>query len=129
MSSASVTSRSYRKGLSRLTKLVGSTGSVRRPIVFLLIALLISTIIAPSFLTIRNLEALLVSSSFLMVIAVGEAVVIITGMIDLGVQSILASGGMLVAFLSVFGKLPVEISIPIGIIFGAIVGLVVVSTK
>jgi len=110
---------------SKVTQILGQTGSVRRPIAFLIIALVISTLLEPSFLTVRNLEALLVSSSFLMVIAVGEAVVIITGMIDLGVQSILASGGMLVAFLSVFGEFPAAISIPTGLLFGAVVGLVV----
>ncbi len=103
----------------------GANGSVRRPILFVILALLISSMIAPSFLSLKNIEALLVSSSFLMIIAVGEAIVVITGMIDLGVQSVFASGGMLVAYLSVFGNQPAYIAVPVGLIFGALVGLLV----
>lgn len=125
-SAASVSSEvSIPRMRSFLSALFGQNGSVRRPILFVILALFISSMIAPSFLTARNIEALLVSSSFLMIIAVGEAIVVITGMIDLGVQSVFASGGMLVAYLSVFGDQPAYIAVPIGLIFGAIVGLIV----
>lgn len=111
------------KSFSR--KIFGQSGSVRRPVLFLIIALVISGIIAPSFLTGRNINALLVSSSFLMVITVGEALVIMTGMIDLGVESILAAGGMLVAFLSVMQHLSSAVAIPVTLVGGLVVGLVV----
>ena len=111
------------KGLS--WKIFGSSGSVRRPVLFLIIALIISDIIAPSFLTGRNISALLVSSSFLVVITIGEALVIMTGMIDLGVESILAAGGMLVAFLSVIQHLSSLTSIAVTLVGGLVVGLVV----
>lgn len=106
-------------------KLFGASGSVRRPIIFIIIALIISGIIAPSFLTSRNISALLVSSSFLVVITVGEALVVMTGMIDLGVESILASGGMLIAFLSVLKSVPSGIAIPLTLAGGLFVGLIV----
>lgn len=108
-----------------LAKAFGPSGSVRRPIVFLLVALIISGVVAPSFLTGRNINALLVSSSFLVVITIGEALVIMTGMIDLGVESILAAGGMLVAFLSVMDHLSSGVAIPITLLAGLLVGLVV----
>lgn len=106
-------------------RIFGPSGSARRPIVFIIIALIISGLIAPSFLTSRNLSALLVSSSFLVVLTVGEALVIITGMIDLGVESIMASGGMLVAFLTVIKHVPSGVAIPVTLAGGLFVGLVV----
>lgn len=108
-----------------MARAFGPSGSVRRPIVFLLVALIISGFVAPSFLTGRNINALLVSSSFLVVITIGEALVIMTGMIDLGVESILAAGGMLVAFLSVVDHLSSGVAIPITLLGGLLVGLVV----
>ncbi len=105
-------------------KIFGASGSVRRPVIFMIIALIISGIVAPSFLTGRNINALLVSSSFLVVITIGEALVIMTGMIDLGVESVLASGGMLVAFLSVLKHVPSGEAIPLTLVGGLVVGLV-----
>lgn len=107
------------------TKLFGPSGSVRRPILFLVIALIISGIVAPSFVSARNINALLVSSSFLVVITIGEALVIMTGMIDLGVESVLAAGGMLVAFLTVLQHMPAGVAIPVTLVGGVLVGLVV----
>lgn len=104
---------------------LGHPGSIRRPLVFVAIALIISTIIAPSFFTSRNLVALLVSSSFLVVLAVGESVVVLLGMIDLGVESMMASGGMLVAYLAVFDGLAGPASVLIALLFGALSGLFV----
>ena len=106
-------------------RIFGSSGSVRRPVLFLVIALIISGIIAPSFLTGRNISALLVSSSFLVIITVGEALVIMAGMIDLGVESILAAGGMLVAFLSVMQHLSSLTAIAVTLVGGLAIGLVV----
>ena len=105
--------------------LMGPPGSVRRPLVFVIIALIISGIIAPSFFTARNLIALLVSSSFLVVLAIGESVVVLLGMIDLGVESMMASGGMLVAYLAVFDRIPGPASVLIGLAYGALGGLLV----
>jgi ribose/xylose/arabinose/galactoside ABC-type transport system permease subunit len=104
---------------------LGPPGSIRRPLLFVAIALIISSIIAPSFFTSRNLIALLVSSSFLVVLAVGESVVVLLGMIDLGVESMMASGGMLVAYLAVFDGITGPVSVLIGLLFGALSGLVV----
>lgn len=101
----------------------GDAGSVKRPLIFLFAALIVSSVIAPSFLSSRNLDALLVSSSFLIVLTVGEALVIMTGMIDLGVQSIMASAGMFVAFLTVMLHVPALGAVPLTLISGIVAGI------
>jgi ribose transport system permease protein len=103
--------------------ILGQAGSVRRPIVFLAITFLVAWIIAPSFLTLSNLNALLIGSSFLIVLAAGEAVVIMLGMIDLGVESVLASAGMLASFLYVFNKMPAALAMILALIVGIAIGI------
>jgi ribose/xylose/arabinose/galactoside ABC-type transport system permease subunit len=105
--------------------LFGAPGSVRRPLVFLAIAFALSEIVAPSFLRLSNLRALLISSSFLIVTAVGEAFVVLMGMIDLGVQSVLASAGMMVAYLNLMVALPAAIAVPVALLYGVVVGWLV----
>jgi ribose/xylose/arabinose/galactoside ABC-type transport system permease subunit len=104
--------------------ILGTPGSVVRPVLFLAIALALSGVVAPSFLTLSNIRALLVASSFLIVITVGEAFVIMMGMIDLGVQSVLASAGMLVAYLNIIVPLPAALAVPAALVFGVATGLV-----
>ncbi len=112
-----------------LHKLSGGEGSVRRPIIFLLIAMGLATWAAPTFLTLGNLSALLVSSSFLIVVTVGEAFVIMAGSIDLGVESILSSFGMFVAWLVVFhdfsSVLAIVVALVVSILLGVGLGLLV----
>ncbi|MGH7068075.1 MAG: hypothetical protein ACREFO_14130 [Acetobacteraceae bacterium] len=71
---------------------LGRPGNVRRPALFLVVISVAASLLSPSFLTLRNLLAVLTSSSFLIVLAVGEAFVILVGMIDLGVESVLSAG-------------------------------------
>jgi len=92
-----------------LRLLLGRPGSIRRPLGFLVLIGLAASLSSGSFLTLRNVEALLTSTSFLVVATVGEAFVILVGMIDLGVESVLAASGMLAAWLYVmhgFGTAP-----------------------
>lgn len=107
------------------SRALGRPGALRRPVLFLLIALVLGGIASPAFLSPANINALLISSSFLIVVTVGEAVVILLGMIDLGVQSVLASAGMLVAYLDVFRGLPWWQSVPLTLLFGVLVGVIV----
>ncbi len=108
------------RGLQRL--LFGRPGSVRRPAVFLVVAFAVSSLVSPAFLTLNNLVALLASSSFLVVVAAGEAFVIMVGGIDLGVESVLAASGMFLAWLYVFQRLPAGAAMAAALIFGAAVG-------
>jgi ribose/xylose/arabinose/galactoside ABC-type transport system permease subunit len=102
--------------------LAGRPGSIRRPLAFFIIICAVAELLAPSFLTARNLQALLTNSSFLIVVAVGEAVVILVGMIDLGVESMLAASGMLVAWLTVFHDAPAGLAVALTLAAGAGVG-------
>ena len=120
-------SAEQRKAVQRF--LFGNPGSMRRPIVFLILAIIVASFVSPSFFTARNAVAVLTSSSFLIVVAVGEAFVILVGMINLGVESILAAGGMFAAWLFVFNAVPtwatILISLGAGIAVGCLVGLLV----
>lgn len=103
----------------------GREGSVRRPVAFLIAAVIIATIITPSFLRPANINSLLVGSSFLVVVAVGEAFVIMIGSIDLGVESMLASFGMAIAWLTVFQGAPTGLALLVTLAGSLLVGLVV----
>ncbi len=107
----------------------GRAGSVRRPLAFLIIICALATLSSRSFLSLRNIEAVLTSSSFLVVATVGEAFVILVGMIDLGVESLLAASGLLIAWLTVFHGVPtlpaVLLTLLAGLAIGALVGTLV----
>jgi ribose/xylose/arabinose/galactoside ABC-type transport system permease subunit len=109
--------------------IVGRPGAAQRPAAFLFIICLIATALAPAFLTVGNLTALLTSSSFLVVAAVGEGFVILVGMIDLGLESMLAASGMFIAWMTVFHGVPTPLALvatlAAGTAIGAIVGLFV----
>ena len=108
---------------------VGRPGSVRRPLGFLIIICVLAALSSRSFLSLRNVEAVLTSSSFLVVVTVGEAFVVLVGMIDLGVESLLAASGLLVAWLTVFHGIPTGpallLTLLAGLGVGALVGLLV----
>lgn len=104
--------------------LAGRPGSVRRPVIFVIIISSLAGLLAPSFLTMGNLQALLTNSSFLIAVAVGQAFVILVGMIDLGVESVLAASGMLVAWLTVFHDVPAGVAVALTLAAGAGVGVV-----
>lgn len=103
--------------------LVGRPGGVRRPLAFLILICIVASLVAPAFLTVNNLTALLTSSSFLIVAAVGEAFVIMVGMIDLGLESMLAASGMFVAWLTVFHGVPGPLAVILTLVAGAVVGM------
>ncbi|MHB8189630.1 MAG: ABC transporter permease [Ferrimicrobium sp.] len=113
--------------------LFGGTGSVKRPIMFLVVTVVISSFLSQSFFTIANARSLLIASSFLVVITVGEAFVIMMGMIDLGVESVLAASGMLVAFFTIYQRMPaipaVLLTLIIGVLIGVVVGLLVTKGR
>jgi hypothetical protein len=73
------------RGLTRT--LLGREGDVRRPVAFLILGAIVATIITPDFVRPSNIDSLLVDNSYLLVIAVGEAFVIMVGSIDLGVEA------------------------------------------
>lgn len=128
--SADARSRNLRDLRRRIGRGVfGRPGAIRRPLGFLLLIGLAATFSSPSFLTLRNISALLTSTSFLVVVTVGEAFVVLVGMIDLGVESVLACSGMFVAWLfvmhAVTGWLSLLATLAAGAAVGGAVGLLV----
>lgn len=109
--------------------LAGRQGSVRRPIGFLILAAIAAWAVAPTFVHTANLKALLASSSFLVVIAVGEGFVILVGSIDLGVESMMASFAMLAGYLNILhgwpGALGLAAMFGAAVVLGSVVGLLV----
>ena len=81
-----------------------------------LILVIISSIMSDSFLTLENINNLLRQQSFLLIIAVGSLLVVISGGIDLSVGSVMGLSVMLTA-----GMVKAEMSL--GIIFLLIMGL------
>jgi ribose/xylose/arabinose/galactoside ABC-type transport system permease subunit len=109
--------------------LFGRPGHVRRPLIFLILIGLAASLASGHFLTLRNIIALLTSTSFLIVASVGEAFVVMVGMIDLGVESLLAASGMFLAWLFVMngvaGGPALLATLAVGTLVGCAVGLLV----
>lgn len=120
---AEVTARARARRLSR--RVLGREGSVRRPVAFLIAAVIIATIITPDFVRPDNLKSVLTNSSFLVVVAAGEAFVIMVGSIDLGVEALLSSFGMLLAWLTVFHGLPAWPAVLLTLAGAAVAGMLV----
>lgn len=75
-----------------------------------------------NFVTPSNLSALLLDNAYLLILAVGMTLVILTGGIDLSVGSVMAFTGILCAKLLSEG-LPAVVVIPVMVIGGALIGL------
>jgi ribose/xylose/arabinose/galactoside ABC-type transport system permease subunit len=113
-------------GVRRVAHVViGRQGDVRRPIAFLILGVIIATIITPDFIRPSNINSLLTDNSYLVVIAVGEAFVIMVGSIDLGVESLLVSAGMLIAWLTVFHAIPSGLAVVFTLVGALVLGLLV----
>ncbi|GLU47168.1 ABC transporter permease [Nocardiopsis ansamitocini] len=93
-------------------------------IVFLALCV-VATLLAPEFLTTRNMANLLQQSSLTGIVAIGMTLVILTAGIDLSVGSTAAFGGMTVALLidkDMNFVLAIAVSLAIGAFFGAVMG-------
>jgi ribose/xylose/arabinose/galactoside ABC-type transport system permease subunit len=80
-----------------------------------------------TFLTARNFASMAVASSFLLIIAVGMTLVIISGGIDLSVGSMLALGAVLTAYAARWGSVaaigvPLAVCTLIGLTQGLLIG-------
>ncbi len=94
-----------------------------RPLIFLIASLVAGESISSSFLTTENMRSLAISSAPLVVMTIGEILVMMTGMIDLGVESVAAASSMLVAYLMLYTTLPILVIIVIVLGLGLAVGL------
>lgn len=80
-------------------------------------------LIAPAFLTGGNIDNLLVSSMFVLLVAVGMTFVLITGGIDLSVGSVMGLSGAVAGYCLVHG-MNVVVAVVAGLAVGAVTGLV-----
>lgn len=92
----------------------------------LLLVILVSSFVFPSFAGLDNARGVTVQASFLSIVALGMTLVIITGGIDLSVGSVFALGGVLAAWASQWGMLP-ALLVPLAVCgaIGAVNGLLV----
>jgi ribose transport system permease protein len=95
----------------------------------LILGVIVASIVFPSFATFDNLAGVAIQSSFLIVVALGMAFVIITGGIDLSVGSMFALGGVLAAYAAKWGILP-GLLLPLAVcgVIGLAQGLIIART-
>ncbi|MER6831156.1 ABC transporter permease [Streptosporangium sp. NPDC000563] len=99
---------------------------VKSNLLLVFIALcVVATLLAPQFLTGRNIANLLQQSSLTGIVAIGMTMVVLTAGIDLSVGSVAAFGGMTVALLmgsDVHFVPAILLSVAVGALFGALMG-------
>ncbi len=92
-------------------------------IVFILILGFIVALRAPAFLTLENFKDILLNISILAIVALAQAMVIITHGIDLSVSSMIGLVAMMVAFtVAQAPALPPVVAVALGIALGAVLG-------
>lgn len=99
-------------------------GKVPGPLIGLVLMFGALSIMSPFFLTSRNLLNILTQISAIGIMSVGALLVILIGGIDLSVGSVLAVSMMTMAWLYKFSPLPFELTVLVGLLTGAFVGLV-----
>lgn len=112
-------------------RLAGALRYREIPVTLALIALVVATtLVNPRFLTAQSTKDLLLNATIVMILAVGQAIVIITRNVDLSVGSVLGISGFLTGtlFATVPG-IPIPLvflaGIAIGTLLGAVNGLLV----
>jgi ribose transport system permease protein len=98
--------------------------SVPGPLVGLIVIFVAMSFLSPYFFTVRNLVNIISQVSDIGIMAVGAALVIIIGGIDLSVGSTLAVSMMTMAWLFKIEGWPFVAAILVGLLVGALVGLV-----
>ena len=98
--------------------------SVPGPLIGLVVIFIAMSFLSPFFLSFRNLINIISQVSDIGVMAVGAAMVIIIGGIDLSVGSTLALSMMTMAWVYKIQGIPFPVAIIVGLLIGALVGLV-----
>jgi ribose transport system permease protein len=99
-------------------------GSAPGPLIGLIVLFIVFSFLSPFFLTSRNLINIITQSADIGIMAVGAALVIIIGGIDLSVGSALALSIMTTAYLYEIQGLPFALAVVCGLGVGALVGLI-----
>lgn len=92
---------------------------------FILVLAAAVTIRNPDFLTLRNLNEILLNISVLVIVALAQTMVIITHGIDLSVSSMIGLVAMMVAgFYKVHPAFPLVLGVLLGMVLGSVLGLI-----
>ena len=90
---------------------------------FILILAVAVTLRAPSFLTVDNVQDILLNISILAIVALAQTMVILTRGIDLSVSSMIGLVGMMVAFVVKENpEIPVLLTVLLGMALGTVLG-------
>lgn len=116
MNNASLVKTRKKVNIHSLTLYIGAI------LIFAIFSIL-SAVMGKNFLQWNNIVNIIVQSSIISVIAVGQTIVIITGGIDLSVGSIVAFVGIFMGMLLLAG-IPLVIAILIALIIGAVFGVI-----
>lgn len=95
-------------------------------LIFLCAELLFFSLVGTGYFSIKNFQNILVASTTVMLLAIGETFVIVTGGIDLSVGFVVGFSGVICAKIMVTlqaAGIPQSIAIPIGVISALILGL------
>jgi ribose transport system permease protein len=92
-------------------------------VVILLLLVAVATMVSPYFLTSRNITNILRQASLIVIPAVGQAVVIISGGFDLSVGAILTLSAVMTGLLFKAG-VPIYLAAMVGILAGVLAGCV-----
>lgn len=92
--------------------------------IFILILVVAVTLRAPSFLTFKNFNEILLNISILAIVALAQTIVILTKGIDLSVSSTIGLVAMMVAFVVKENpELPIILTVVLGMALGAVLGM------
>lgn len=101
-------------------------GKIRRDysvVLALIVLMLIFSFIAPYFLRFNNIMNILLQTSTIAIVAIGQGTLLLTGQLDLSIGANVTLCGMLSAYLMEYGGLNPWIALSIGVLTGLIVGL------
>ncbi|MCW5857587.1 MAG: ABC transporter permease, partial [Caldilineales bacterium] len=99
------------------------TTSLSLLIVFIAMCVVFS-ILSPYFLTVENFVNIARTMPIVGIVAIGETLVLIAGGVDLSVGSVAALSGVVTGLLWEKAGLPIGIAATVGLLSGALVGLV-----
>lgn len=92
-------------------------------ILFILLLSALVTVRNPNFLTLDNFRDILLNISILVIVALAQAMVIITRGIDLSVSSTIGLTAMMIAFIiSSLSGFPPLLALPLGMVIGLVLG-------
>ena len=95
--------------------------SKRYPAVFIILVLILAfTVVSPHFMTSSNAQTIMAGNAVVMIAAIGETMVLLTGGIDLSVATVISSSAVLAGYV-----MNVTHSITLGILTAVAVGLVI----